>query len=797
MTNTAHVGFTALTALPLFSRTYSRSVIDLETGVKRKETPQEAIDRAVRGLDEFELLTKEEVNLIKEFAYKNMVFVSGRWLWVGGTDWVKQQKNFIGAYNCAALAIDNWEALDFNFQALLMGCGVGTVVELDKIAKLPSIKYSIKIVEVIPLGSNWKEGEAQESSSYFAYKLGGDTLGVNYVVGDSKEGWVDIATDLLRFSSLDQEIPNLNYKYVDLTLDLSNVRPKDIILKGFGGKSNPDLLETGLRAIIDILNGAVGRQLNSLEVVLISNWAGAIAVSGNIRRSAKIQLISFLDTLLATAKDNLWTQDEKGNWKIDPKKDVLRLSNHTLTYHHKPDLDTVVEAVRKQYYSGEGAIQFVPEAVARSSADLLDTEEKKKSFIALYCNDRSQAKDYLKFLASDAGIGMEERELEHRMDRYFLNPCHSGDTLISTDRGLVPIKDLAGEKFQALVDLRSIGLNGTRLTDAIAFSTGVQTTYEIQLYNGQKMRCTAEHKHFTKRGWVATKDLTIADKVYIQRGEGVFGKATITVDQAQMIGWWYGDGYNVLLKAKNTGRKEDCYAKGFVFNPQEYPTAYPVVERAIESVTGRTYAVKLYKGVYEFRTQNPQLEKFFADLGITSKNELPISFLAQSKEVLIAFLQGIFCADGSVSKIHRHVFLTNKSLIILEQLQQVLLNLGIPSTIKRGKKVGGKGVPYTLVDGTKKISKNNGSYTLNVFGEYLQKFRDLVGFPLVKAKQEKLEVMCNKLNVPYFEKTLNNRFFASKVKEVKEFGEESVYDLTVPLTHSFIANGCVTHNCGK
>ena len=436
MTTKTHVGFTALTALPLFSRTYSRWVVDSETGKKRKETPQEAIDRAIRGLDEFELLTEEEVNLIKEFAYRNMVFVSGRWLWVGGTPWVKQQKNFIGAYNCAALAIDNWETLDFNFQALLMGCGVGTVVELDKISKLPSILYSINVVEATELGTRWEKGHPEFDDSYFtAYKIDEDTLGINYVVGDSKEGWVDVATDLLRFSSLSVldnkrckidfpgSLDSFKYKQVSLRLDLSYVRKKDITLEGFGGKSNPDLLEIGLRAIIDILNGAVGRQLNSLEVVLISNWAGAIAVSGNIRRSAKIQLISFLDKLLATAKDNLWTQDEKGNWKIDPKKDVLRLSNHTLTYHLKPNLETVVEAVRKQYYSGEGAIQFVPEAVARSSADLLDTNEKKKSFIALYCDKQNLAQDYLKFLAENAGIEIEEKELEHRMDRYFLNPC--------------------------------------------------------------------------------------------------------------------------------------------------------------------------------------------------------------------------------------------------------------------------------------------------------------------------------------------------------------------------------------
>jgi len=68
------------------------------------------------------------------------------------------------------------------------------------------------------------------------------------------------------------------------------------------------------------------------------------------------------DDLFANAKGNLWQQDEHGNWRIDPERDALRMANHT-----KPQtaLDECIEAVRKQYYSGEGAIQWAGEAVAR------------------------------------------------------------------------------------------------------------------------------------------------------------------------------------------------------------------------------------------------------------------------------------------------------------------------------------------------------------------------------------------------------------------------------------------------
>ena len=830
---TINIDFTALTAYPLFYRTYSRYKAD-----GTKESPQEAKERSIKGLENFGLLTEEELELIRKYFYANQVFVSGRWFWVGGTEWVEKQKNYIGAYNCASVPVVNWDAFRFNFRALLMGCGVGTVVELDKIEQLPKIKYPINLVEVTELGTNWVEGNSENDDSYFtAYKIDEDTLGIIYTVGDSKEGWVDIATDLLEFSSIslvgnEGRTVDFDYKQVNLSIDLSYVRPAGIPLKGFGGLSNPEKLEEGLKAITEILNETVGRKLNSLQVCKVLAWAGVISVSGNIRRclpesslvhtskglvpikdievgslvqtplgfrkvtakfdqglqdvyeletnsftpratlnhryavlssakgdvswkrveelvegdrlmhntqllpggvthlpedftaerpinsrtakdfvvpelnsniawligythgngyvslgrhktnnkpygfvswstnstytelapklqekidialalfglsarhsnlknentaksicscirlaeyfsefikkpkepliipsfilqgsvdiraaylaglvdsdgavnnrpphlvttvyrlfakqvaavvsslgiagryattypkeenwqvkysitipafkqnynsiiapysakgelkigqkrcgftvpkylvqqvyvwqelrnmgfqtsqtadcnyeryivetdlsldipvtfkglgsldnvqtydieveeahcfycdgflthnSAKINQGSPDDELFVTSKDNLWVQDAEGNWKIDPKRDMLRLANHTISYHYKPNLETVVNAVSKQYYSGEGAIQYTPEFIARGNADLLDTKDKKLAFIALYCNSKDLAKKYLVHLATDRYYDMDDRELEHRINRYGANPCH-------------------------------------------------------------------------------------------------------------------------------------------------------------------------------------------------------------------------------------------------------------------------------------------------------------------------------------------------------------------------------------
>ena len=51
------------------------------------------------------------------------------------------------------------------------------------------------------------------------------------------------------------------------------------------------------------------------------------------------------DKEAASAKENLWSQDENGNWRIDPEKDALRMANHTRVYHTKPTYQTVLDCL--------------------------------------------------------------------------------------------------------------------------------------------------------------------------------------------------------------------------------------------------------------------------------------------------------------------------------------------------------------------------------------------------------------------------------------------------------------------
>ena len=232
-----------------------------------------------------------------------------------------------------------------------------------------------------------------------------------------RRGWVDSYQLLLELCSDERFDANTP---IEVSVDLSDVRPVGETLKGFGGMANPVKLKDLYGRVAQILNKAQGRQLTSVECCLLIDEAAVTIVAGNIRRSAGMRQFSADDSAASNAKDNLWQQDSDGNWRIDPERDALRMANHTRVFHTRPDRQTVLEAVTKQFHSGEGAIQFAHEAIASSNADLLSTPELRKEFIDVYC-DQGREEAALWLTTNHPEISAEE--LEHRLGRYGLNPC--------------------------------------------------------------------------------------------------------------------------------------------------------------------------------------------------------------------------------------------------------------------------------------------------------------------------------------------------------------------------------------
>ncbi|MEO1003015.1 MAG: ribonucleoside-triphosphate reductase, adenosylcobalamin-dependent [Cyanobacteria bacterium J06638_7] len=396
---------TAPAANPVFYRTYSRQT---DAG---RESWRQVAERNLEGLRQLGHLSTNEVELLRRMQLQQKALPSGRWLWIGGTGWIEQRHNFSGAYNCTSTNLVDWEAFGLMMDLAMMGCGTGAIIEPRLIARLPVVRNALEITSVADIGAT-PPGQRQQHTTH---TIAGQSVAIK--VGDTRRGWVDSYQLLLELSSdvrFDGAAP------IRVSVDLSDVRPVGETLKGFGGMANPVKLKDLYGRVARILGKARGRQLTSVECCLLIDEAAVTIVAGNIRRSAGMRQFAADDTAAAMAKDNLWQQDGEGNWRIDPERDALRMANHTRVFHTRPSRATVLEAVTKQFQSGEGAIQFAPEAIARSNADLLSTPELREEFVGIYCDQgREQAAQWLTLHHP----GLEDSELEHRLGRYGLNPC--------------------------------------------------------------------------------------------------------------------------------------------------------------------------------------------------------------------------------------------------------------------------------------------------------------------------------------------------------------------------------------
>ncbi len=395
---------TAPAAAPVFYRTYSRRRPD-----GSRETWSDVCDRSLADIARLGRFTPQERELVERLQRQLKALISGRALWVMGTEWIQKPENYSGAYNCTSLTVVDWPSFGLMMDLAMMGCGTGAVLEPQFISQLPPIVNRLQVQVVGSIGATPRE-QRQEHT-----RIQRQGSQVHIRVGDSRRGWVESYQALLELAA----DPSLGGE-VQVTVDLSDVRPAGERLQGFGGVANPIKLPGLYERCAAILNKAVGRQLNSVECCLLIDEAAVTIVAGNIRRSAGMRQFAADDELGSSAKDNLWQQDEQGNWRIDPERDALRMANHTRVFRRKPTREECIAAVRKQFYSGEGAIQWAGEAVARANADLLATPELKQTFLNIYASQGpEEARRWLKHHWPT----LPEAELEHRLWRYGLNPC--------------------------------------------------------------------------------------------------------------------------------------------------------------------------------------------------------------------------------------------------------------------------------------------------------------------------------------------------------------------------------------
>ncbi len=508
-----------------------------------------------------------------------------------------------------------------------------------------------------------------------------------------------------------------------------------------------------------------------------------------VSNSAGMRQFNDGDKLGATAKDNLWQQDENGNWRIDPERDSLRMANHTRVFHHKPTLEECVAAVQKQYHSGEGAIQWAGEAVARSNADLLNTPELKANFLKVYAAGTAKA-----WLQSNYA-NLDENEIDHRLSRFGLNPCVTADTWVHTDSGAKQVQDLIGIQHGTYIngELFSTTKDGF-------FYSGTKPVVKLQTKEGYQLRLTANHQvlkvtsqtqksQYTQ--WVEAGTLKLGDRVLIHNHRNLVAwDGSGTAETGWLLGSLIGDGCFATYEASYSAQAKLRFWGDTQVEMKEY--ALQLVKSNVVCADALTGLYNQHNKYYEISSAG--LRKLAAEYDICHGHKtITPKVESASYDFYCGFLRGLFDADGSVQGTQQKgisVRLAQSNLELLEAVQRMLLRIGIASTIYQNRRDAGMRM---LPDSNRELAEYycQAQHELVIANDNLATFQSLVGFkePL---KAERLATL-----IAGYQRKLNRERFTATISVITADGEEAVFDCTVPGPARFDANGFVAHNCGE
>ncbi len=434
--------------------------------------------------------------------------------------------------------------------------------------------------------------------------------------------------------------------------------------------------------------------------------------------------------------------------------------------------------------------------------------------------------------------------------------CIAGDSLVLTDGGMIPIAALGNDSHpgeQLPMDVIIHGVDGVEPASHV-YNGGETDTLRITTRLGFSIEVTPEHPLLVlaedgSLDWYRADVLRIGDTLSLQRGQRFFGERTTVEFEYQPNGTSDCSSKPVKLERLD---EEFAYFMGLLTGDGCLTARNRVIlSSADASIVEAFYAIAARLGLrvfrngggrpYDYIIASAQLYQLLQHLGMPAAGarlkHIPHSILAAPEKIVAAFLRGLFDTDGTVAKRDGEVSLSSVSEQLIRQVQIILLNFGV---------VASKTVRRKRYKGEPRIC-----HQLTMAGVEAERFHRLVGFDLERKRALRqvrqpntnidvvphigsvLSAAVHSASFPRFEHQLfgdyrrqqrrpsyskleqfigilesrgasgealnqmrdllDYRFLFAEIVSI-EPSRAQVYDLTVPKTHSFVANGFVNHN---
>ncbi len=543
-------------------------------------------------------------------------------------------------------------------------------------------------------------------------------------------------------------------------INISSLRPRQAYVKGVNGRSSGAISWGALYSFVTGLIEQGGSRRGALMIIL-NDWHPDVFDFINSKREAgKITnaniSVGISDKFMEAIKVD-------GDWEL--------MFPDTST----PDYDDLWDGDLEKWIAGGHSVIHYRTVKAR---DLWNTLIESA------------------WASAEPGVWFRERSNKMSNSHYYAslvstNPCITGDTRIYTNNGLVQARELFDEEtdIEVTIDGR-FGLNTVTTPSTRVFRTGFKPVYRLQTKQGYYVRATADHRFMTPSGWTELRFLKPGDKIHVLNGKGGFGTQG-SRELGSVLGWVVGDG---------TVKKDKVTLSFFGDEKRELAPLFSEYVNTIVAprtlVQNRVYPVGSYEvtGRDEARVSSARLCSVIQEHGLSEvKHHVPESVFQGTEEMQRGFLQALFTADGSVQQTTSNatvVRLAASHIRLLEEVQQLLANFGIIATLFRERRKSQKKLMPDGKGGSKEYTIQ-AQHELHIAKSNVVTFAREIGF-LTERKNRILSE-----RIATYKSGPRPETYVITVEDVTYEGDEEVFDLTEPATHSMVVNSIVCHQCGE
>jgi len=693
-------------------------------------------------MKQYPQLTDEIATNIK-YIHNKLVLPSMRSIQFGGApiDFAPNRM-----YNCAYVAVDDPFVFSEILFLLLCGVGVGYSVQKRHTNLLPEIKKP--------------EGYRR------------------FLIPDSIEGWSDALRALVYAYMRGKPMPRFDY---------NDIRPKGSAIKKTGGLApGPEYLKEALEKIQKVLDNAIGRKLEPIELHDIICYASESVIAGGVRTSALIALFDKTDMKMLYAKSPIrikspqLVEDTDKEWVVKFKMDknqqtsidcynglneqILRLNKEFGSY----DKDLIFNEGYVQWYLLHNQRGMANNSVVFKRGDV--TEDEFMEFWELVKENKSGEPGI--YWTNDYDIGT--------------NPCKPLNSLILTPKGYITFEqalELEGDDMDIIID-------GKKFKASKPFKTGEnKEIIRVKLSSGDYLYGTPNHKHeLIEGGDIQMADMRVGDylkydlkPIYTPHELGDVHTNNPDYTYGLLCGWLHADG-NMIMCSTGKDKPKKWLAR-FWFGENEFDVI-PLFEEII-GVNARPHEQKPDTCQFIATKKNKIIENIF-NYGYDINKDNLTWLYGKSRDFKLGFIRSFFTADGSPRKNTLvEGYSTRPDALYI--INNIIKEFGVYSnlTIHHNKRRIENGYSRNA-EMCFKICLDKEQF--DIFGGFLGDYKQTIyksGIPLGGNKSNKT--------------AWENKFNKVKVVSIeRNYSIEDVYDIKVQDDyHHFVDTGVVTHNCGE